>query len=337
MNGKKGIVSSIVIMTMVMFLLSSFFYLASSTYLNSQEDGYVGFILSTSGYIGPQKERDETMSKLKRDITGWVNKYDAVFFYKGNMTSGIAVLDSCGWFKTNLNIDYTGTETKNVIIINNDFLSDIYVKDDILFPGQYDYHIQGYVDPEELPAFCGSSLYFFSFTDLTEMSGPLYTNIDNANALSELQKIFENYEMDLVYQTYKNEKFSLQTVIYRMLIEGFLSRSMVFAFAGLVFCAIFSMFMTYRESSKYLHVHHIYGASYMRLFLIMSLIFLSGTAIGTFLGSMVSADNVQLLDESAAVKTASVIAAFNFIFVMLIQIFCFLHWMKSYKGRKGNL
>lgn len=112
------------------------------------------------------------------------------------------------------------------------------------------------------PTFQGDAFFYFPLSDITDMQGMLFTNITDEEMLADLTDIIEKSGRSMEAQTYGDSGSNIFEVVKKMFVEDFVSRSMLFAFLGLVFCAVFAVSMLYRESNRYMMIHHLYGATY---------------------------------------------------------------------------
>lgn len=337
MGRRKGTLLSFTSLLITFMLTTLFFYMVYNTHFDSATDGFSGLIVYASSYESESNlQKNQKLDSMKEALSAWASKHHAVLFYKGFSAAGIAAIDYAGWFETTYHVSFTGQDPKTAIIQNTSKNLDSYVEDDVLFPGVYDYQILGTIDREYAPAFQGNSFFYFPLLNITDMEGLLYTNISDSNILSELCNIIENTGRTVEFQTYSDSHFGIGEIIVKMFLDDFVSRSMLFAFLGLIFCAVFSVFMMYRESNRYLVVHHLYGATYLSLF--GKLLFkLSCVAIlGTSLGYALGKTQLNLLHQGAYIHVAVISGFCNILFAGFLQMFCFSDWLHKNRGKEGR-
>ena len=187
-----------------------------------------------------------------------------------------------------------------------------------------------------MPTFQGNAFFYYPLLDITDMDGMLYTNISNSTDLAELRQIIENADRTVEYQTYKDSQSGILNVIVQMFFSDFVSRSMLFTFLGVVFCAVFSVFMMYRESNRYMVVHHLYGATYLLLFEKTLLHLICIAVLGTFLGFALGKTQLNLIHQEAYIYMALISGICNVLFVCIVQIVCFSDWMRKNQGKEGR-
>lgn len=329
MSRQKGMLISFAALLFAFLLTTTFFYMLYNMHFDSASDDFSGMIVLGSSYDSePDKQTKLALGTMREELEEWASEHQAVLFYKGFSAAGIAAIDYAGWFEEKLNVSFTGGSPKTVIIQKSKNNLQSFVKEDILFPGVYNYHIVGEFDDENLPTFQGSAFFYYPLTDITDMEGLLYTSATDDMALTRLKEIVERTGRSVEPQTYRDESINLFQVIVKMLLGDFVSRSMLFTFLGLIFCSSFSIYMMSRESQRYMLIHHLYGATYLSLFL-KRLLFLLGIAIlGTLLAYILAKTQLHLIHQNAYIKVAVLGGIGNVLFASVIHTFCFISWKR---------
>ena len=336
MSKRRGTLLSFVSLLFVFMLGTLFFYLVYNQHFDSASDDFSGMIVLSASYENePGMQTEQELGTLREDLETWASTNQAILFYKAFSAAGIAAVDYAGWFDKIWDVSFTGQTQKTVLVQKTRANIDSYIKDDTLFPGVYNYRIVGEFADKNLPTFQGNAFFYYPLSDITNMEGLLYTNVIDQKALADLGQIIKKTRRSVEFQTYNDENLSFSNVIVKMFFGDFLSRSMLFTFLGLIFCAIFSMYMMYRESNRYLAVHHLYGATYLSLFLRL-LFYLVGIAlIGTFLGYILAITQLNLIHQAAYVEIAVRSGLFNIMFVSLAHVLCFVDWKRKNHGKVG--
>lgn len=335
MGKRKGEILSFSALLLVFMLTTVFFYMLYNMHYDSASDDFTG--ITVFDYESePGMETGLPLGTLREDLAEWADNNHAVLFYKGFSSPGIAAVDYAGWFDKTWEVAFDGQESKTAIVMKNNGNANSYADGGVLFPGIYNYQIVGEFAESNAPTFQGDAFFYFPLSDITNMQGVLYTNIESEESLAELTGIIEKTGRSAEYQTYGDRELNIIEIIMRMFFDDFVSRSMLFAFLGLVFSAIFALSMMYRESNRYMAIHHLYGATYMSLFakLIICLLFIavSGTILGYFFGRT----QLHLIHEAAYLKVAVLAGVCNVLFVCVIQTICFLSWRKNTHGKEGR-
>ena len=168
------------------------------------------------------------------------------------------------------------------------------------------------------------------------MQGLLFTNVDSGESLSELTSIVEKTGRSIEYQTYTDSNLNIFEVLKKMLMDDFVSRSLLFAFLGLVFCAVFAMSMMYRESNRFMVIHHLYGAAYAYLFVRLLLRLMCIAVLGTGLGYILGRTQLYLIHRAAYLNVAVLSGVCNILFICVVHTICFLSWQRKHRGMEGR-
>lgn len=336
MSRRRGTLLSFGSLLFVFMLGTLFFYLVYNMHFDSESDDFSGLIvLGTSYENEPGMQTAQELGTLREDMETWASKNQAILFYKAFSAAGIAAVDYTGWFDKTWDVSFTGQTQKTVLVQKTRANIDSYIEDDTLFPGVYNYRIVGEFEDKNLPTFQGNAFFYYPLGDITNLEGLLYTNVVDQKALADLGQIIKKTGRSMEFQTYNDENLSFLNVIVKMFFGDFLSRSMLFTFLGLIFCAVFSIYMMYRESNRYLAIHHLYGATYLSLFLRLLFYLLGIALIGTFLGYVLGITQLNLLHRTAYVEIAVRSGIYNVMFVSLAHVLCFVGWKRKNHGKVG--
>lgn len=240
MGKRKGEWLSFMALLLVFMLTTLFFYMVYTMHYDSASDDFTGFtVFDYQSEPGAQVRTK--LGTLREDLDDWARRNQAVVFYKGFSSAGIAALDYAGWFKKTWHTPFDGREAKTALIQKENGNLYTYTEGDTLFPGTYNYHILGEFDGNRSPTFQGDAFFYYPLADITDLQGLLFTNVDSGESLSELTSIVEKTGRSIEYQTYTDSNLNILEVLKKMFMDDFVSRSLLFAFLGLVFCAVFAM------------------------------------------------------------------------------------------------
>ena len=337
MGKRKGTLLSFTSLVFAFMLATLFFYMVYNTHFDSATDDFSGLVVYASSYESePGAQKKEKFDEMKDDLAAWASNHRAVLFYKGFSAAGIAAVDYANWFESTWHVSFTGQEPKTTIVQNDTGILDSYAENNVLFPGIYNYQIVGVIGEKKTPTFQGNAFFYYPLSDMTDMDGMLYTNISDDAVIRELKQIIEKTGRTTEYQTYGDSQSSIWGVLVQMFFDDFVSRSMLFTFLGLIFCAVFSVFMMYRESNRYLTVHHLYGASYLMLFTKMLLHLVCTSILGTLLGFILGKTQLNLIHQGAYLSIAGISGICNILFACLLQILSFADWVRKNRGKEGR-
>ena len=335
MGKRKGECLSLTALLLVFTLTTLFFYMVYNMHYDSASDDFTGFtVFDYQSEPGVQVSAE--LGTLREDLDDWARRNQAVVFYKGFSSAGIAALDYAGWFQRTWQTPFDGRETKTALVQKGSRNLHPYMNGDTLFPGMYNYRILGEFDASHSPTFRGDAFFYYPLADITDLQGLLFTNVDSGESLSELTGIIEKTGRSIEYQTYTDSNLNILEVLKKMFIDDFVSRSLLFAFLGLVFCAVFAMSMMYRESNRFMVIHHLYGASYASLFVRLLLRLMSIAVLGTGLGYILGRTQLYLIHRAAYQNVAALSGVCNILFICAVQTICSLNWQRRHRRMEGR-
>ncbi len=335
MGSRKGLFLSLTSILLICTLLTMFLFLVYNLKFDSASDDFYGLtVMDYSSEPGMPSELN--VASLRGELVAWAAKNKAVLFYKGINAAGIAVADYAGWMSNTLRIDCNGLHSKEAVVLQREEVLSSYVDGDVLFPGYYNYKIVGWFNQDDTPTFQGDAFYFFPMEDITSLQGLLFTNCKDYASVSNLAAMIEEVGFSVTYQSYHETSSNILDVVKNMLLDDFVTRSLLFAFLGLVSSAVFAGFLLYRESGRKLAIHHLYGASYARIFLKNLLRLLLAAVAGTALGYLLGRTQLYLVRNAIYGKIALVSVLANVIFVTIIQIVCFFDWVSKNNRKRGR-
>lgn len=335
MGKRKGEWLSFTVLLLVFMLTTLFFYMVYNMHYDSASDGFTGFTVFDH-QSEPGAQASTELGTLREDLDDWARRNQAVVFYKGFSSAGIAALDYAGWFQRIWQTPFDGREAKTALVQKGSGNLHAYTKGDTLFPGTYNYRILGEFDASRSPAFQSDAFFYYPLADITDLQGLLFTNVGSGESLSELTGIIEKTGRSIEYQTYTVSNLNILEVLKKMFMDDFVSRSLLFAFLGLVFCAVFAMSMMYRESNRFMVMHHLYGASYAYLFVRLLLRLICIAVLGTGLGYILGRTQLYLIHRAAYTNVAILSGVCSILFICVVQTICFLNWQRKYRGMEGR-
>lgn len=330
MGRKKSMVLSCTALFLIFMLTTVFFYLVYNRFYDSISDDFTGFFL----YQAPNETDttgDERFASFTKDLIAWAKEHHAILFFRGGSAAGIATVDYAGWFRENWDVSFDGTIPKTAIVTEEDESIRSYVHGDVLFPGTYDYKIIGKIGTRNIPTFQRNAFFYYPLCDSADSGGVLFTDQKDRDALRSLEDVLYEHRGRVDYQTYMDRQLSIIEAFYQMLFEDFLSRSFIFAFLGLFFCAVFAILMMYRESNRYLEIHHLFGATYQLLYFKFLIPLIAVAVLGTFVGYLLACTQLHLFHASAYRRIAAISLFCHIIFLLCVQMIVFFHRKREAK------
>lgn len=208
MGKRKGECLSLTALLLVFMLTTLFFYMVYNMHYDSASDDFTGFtVFDYQSEPGVQASAE--LGTLREDLDDWARRNQAVVFYKGFSSAGIAALDYAGWFQRTWQTPFDGREAKTALIQKENGNLYTYTEGDTLFPGTYNYHILGEFDGNLSPTFQGDAFFYYPLMDITDLQGLLFTNVDSGESLSELTGIIEKTGRSIEYQTYTDSNLNI--------------------------------------------------------------------------------------------------------------------------------
>lgn len=115
MGKRKGEWLSFMALLLVFMLTTLFFYMVYTMHYDSASDDFTGFtVFDYQSEPGAQVRTK--LGTLREDLDDWARRNQAVVFYKGFSSAGIAALDYAGWFKKTWHTPFDGREAKTALI-----------------------------------------------------------------------------------------------------------------------------------------------------------------------------------------------------------------------------
>ena len=167
MGKRKGEWLSFMALLLVFMLTTLFFYMVYTMHYDSASDDFTGFtVFDYQSEPGAQVRTK--LGTLREDLDDWARRNQAVVFYKGFSSAGIAALDYAGWFQRTWHTPFDGREAKTALIQKENENLYTYTEGDTLFPGTYNYHILGEFDGNRSPTFQGDAFFYYPLADITQ-------------------------------------------------------------------------------------------------------------------------------------------------------------------------
>lgn len=333
---KKGLsqVITLVGLLCTSFLTSIFYFAIYNLYFDSIDADLTVIVVHShmdEADLSPKGQR-RVRDVLAR-IDSWAKENQASVFYLGHDPAGVGVMDYAKFLQNTLQVDFDGKKDKTVIIRKPVASWGTLVQDGILFPGVYDYKVQGEYDPSG--TFFETS-FFYPLQNAADLTGNFFVSQLDPTAISEFLRLFEPGPWKAEYYNYKDQHMSLGQILLGMLQESTSIRTLLVTFIGNLFCTAFALSMFYREIHRYLVVHHLYGATYPSLFGKVLLTTYLVASLGTFLAYLLAKAQLTFYNPSSFAQLAWIGAALNLAFLTLLQICIFWRWRQKRKALTGG-
>lgn len=322
------------LITTAIFIVYQFFFRSSSGNLT----GYMCYGYAGPVQLGEEGERRQEIDTLLCDLEAWCKKNRALLLNRNN-NSHIGVFDSAGWFRDSWGVDFDGFTRKQAIVKDDPGILSVFMEDGVLFPRQFRYQVVGRYSDEAITPVQGDAFYYISLRDYVinkgEIFGELYTDVTDEAALTELKEILHRGGCSGLQQIgFATESLSVPKLVRHMLRSDPVSRSLLLAVLGLLFCGAFSVSMLYRESNRSLRIHHLYGATYRRLYLRLLLELVGTAVVGTGLAYLVAWTQLSMLSARERLELTLLGGGFSLVFILITDTVCCLDWVTSNRGKE---
>ncbi|NJP41777.1 hypothetical protein HCH52_12090 [Oscillospiraceae bacterium HV4-5-C5C] len=207
--------------------------------------------------------------RILKELERWAADQQSVLIFRQG-TAGVGFAGNLAHLQSVFDIydtiDIQESETQSehdaahpmVYLSDNPALVTAYVDQGIFLPGYIDWPVAGYYSQERLPVGFSSVDYLYSLAFATSVNGVYFSD---ALDLQGLFAIFKGtpYEVNM---TRRAEGLNVTELLVRLVGDGFLSRSLLFALLGLVFSLFYCTSLIYRASERQFWIRHLFGLSY---------------------------------------------------------------------------
>lgn len=213
------------------------------------------------GYNSPTTSAVDT--QLFERIEKWAKEEKVTILFKNGLSAGCAFCGYSDWAKQELGIDDYSNEEGGVYVADDPAIQAAYVSGNVFLPGSAGLEIQGTYSSAILPPILTNVDFLYPLSISTTASGMYFTD---AKDTEELVTLFEASGYSVV-TTRQANTLTLGQLMQRLISDSFLSRAVLFAMTGLIFCFIYSILMLYKDNTRRLWVHHLFGLSRKRILL----------------------------------------------------------------------
>lgn len=200
-------------------------------------------------------------AKLFEAIMNWAKEEQATILFKNGFSAGCGFCGFSDYAKQELGIDDYLIDGGGVYVTDDPAIQNAYVSDNVLLPGSAGLEIRGVYSSAVLPPILKNADFLFPLAISTTASGMYFTDAANTEMLVD---IFEANGYSVVTQR-QPHGMTIGQLINKLISESFLSRAVLLAMTGLVFCFIYSVLMLYKDNTRKIWIHHLFGLSRKRI------------------------------------------------------------------------
>ena len=210
------------------------------------------------GDIKTKEEDNARIAGLFARIDRWAKCNQAMIIQKNAFSAGCGYLDYSGWLLSLVD-ENEEIDNMSVYVTNKKTFNQVYVKEDVLFPGKTDLKITSYFENEYLPSVIKDCDFLYPLTISNLIEGVYLTD---GNNIEDLLELFGEYGYEVIHV---HKPFSIVSLMRVMLSDGLLSFTLLIAMITLLFCIIYCAALSFRNIKRRLQIHRIFGLSKLQI------------------------------------------------------------------------
>lgn len=248
MNGKN--LGAIAWAALILAALGLGIVIVYSDYLYSPTSSLDALQVVGQGEPGSPSRGD---ARLLKAIEEWAEEEQATVLLKNGTSAGCGFCGFSDWPRREL-----GLEGKSGVYVSDDpGIQAAYVSGDVLLPGSAGLTIQGTYQSTAAPPVLQNVDFLYPLSWAPTAGGMYFTDAGNTDGLTAL---LDAHGYSVVSHRQANH-MTVGQLLGRLIGDGFLSRAVLFAMTGLVFCFVYRILTLYRDNARKLWVHHLFGLS----------------------------------------------------------------------------
>ena len=216
-------------------------------------------IENDTGYI------DSTISSKDKqflvELDQWAKDYQATIIFKDGLTAGAGYCSYSNWEQNNLEITKSGDNPNGVYVLNSQTVLEPYASEGVFLPNMAGLEIAGYYSESLLPLTIKGCDFLYPITAATTVRGMYFTDTNDLDALIDF---FENHGYTILSMKESSTPTVVQ-LIQKLITDGPLAMAVLVAMTGLMFCFVYVNLVLYRDITRTLKIHHLFGLSIKRM------------------------------------------------------------------------
>lgn len=233
----------------------------------------------------------EADASFLRGLDDWAKTNRATILLINPVSAGCGYAAYSDWIKDVLKIESVQTMGTGIYIEDNAAIRDAYVSGDIFMPGAAGLKITGVYSAQDVPSVIKSAGFLYPLSIGAAAFGTYFTDAAN---IDELIQFFNDNGYSAMVSG-GDKSLSAGGLIRKLITDGFMSRAVLFAMLGLIFCFIYDVLLLYRDNTRLVFVHHIFGLSRRRIFLRTVILMTGSVAVAALLFGTVLASGLTYL------------------------------------------
>lgn len=207
-------------------------------------------------------------AQLLRDVEAWAKEEGATVLFKNGLSAGCGFCGYSDWAERELGLDGAQSGEGGVYVSDDPAIQAAYVSGDVFLPKSAGLEIRGTYRSGTLPPVLSDSDFLYPLGISASVDGIYFTD---ARDLEKLEALFEAGGYSVI-ATRQTNTLTWKQLARRLVSDSFLSRAVLCAMAGLIFCFVYSVLMLYQDNTRRLWVRHLFGLSRRRILVGMLLL-----------------------------------------------------------------
>lgn len=196
-------------------------------------------------------------------IKKWAKEEQATILFKNGLSAGCGFYGFSDWLKQEVGIDGYSDNECAVYVADDPAIEKAYVNDNVFLPESVGLKIAGIYSTADLPSVLTNVDFLYPLSIAATADGMYFTDTKD---IEKLAALFDaNGYSVIVSRQYNHLTFG--ELIKRLASESFLSKAVLFAMIGLIFCFVYNILMLYKDNTHKLWIHHLFGLSKKQIFL----------------------------------------------------------------------
>lgn len=249
----------------------------------------------------------ETNAQLFQSLEEWARDEQATVLFKNGIQAGCGFCGYSDWASMVLGIEDYENNTDEVYLVDNPALWAAYTSGNMFLPESVGLKIRGKYNESGLPPILRNVDFLYPLSLAISANGNYFTDAEDVGRLTML---FEEYGYSVVYIR-QTDSLSFEQLLIRLLSDGFLSQTLLFAMAGLVFCFVYLVLWAYRSNTRKILIHHMLGLSRKRILVEVLVAILAINMISMFLLVLILANGFAYMERYDLYRIFSSALALN--------------------------
>lgn len=310
---------------MISFAITTFVFLFYNAHFEDYSDYSQIVVNQLIGSLSDTEEsQSNDLSHSIEEIIRIAKENNGTIFVKNYTASGIAIIDYGNFMKDYYGSNYNGDTSRIAIVDDNDKFN-FYLSENVLFPETYKLEVIDRYNNSSNPSFVSNCFYYFSIKDLSTFEGGVYTTIQDENVLNELESIITSAG----FNASRLKKPTVFEAIKANFVGNIFLQATMFTFVSVVCCLGFLTLNYFKNNAKSLRIHHLFGGTYLNLFIKETFPTMLVALLGSILGYFVCKNNLYLSKQNIYEFLAMISVFINGILALLLSIFGFVSYKKE--------